>query len=349
MEGPLRVWTGSLPEPDMTDRRTRLALNPIVRSLLDHRLDPAARAERYGSLLTDYVITGPDDAEVALIHRSFEHVDRKDFRHQVAEAERRGLRTLVFSGNDLEPMMPSPSIILLHPGPTRGAQPHADVLAMPYFFTDRLERELGPSGGAVPSVAFCGQGAARRGSSTVRAVGRAVDLASNRLRPRVVPPPIRGHVALRADALRRLRADPRVEDRFVIRTRYRAGAATQEERARTQDEFDANLLSAQYALCVRGTGNFSARFFEALSFGRVPVFVDTRCVLPFEDEIDWRQHTVWLDRSQVADIGDIVVRSHAEPDPDGFRTPAALRQLWLERLTEDGYFRHLVPAVRRLL
>ena len=69
-------------------------------------------------------------------------------------------------------------------------------------------------------------------------------------------------------------------------------------------KFDDNLRSATYALCIRGAGNFSARFYEALSFGRVPLFVDTRCVLPLEDDIDWRHHCVWVDRSDVGRIGD---------------------------------------------
>ena len=162
-------------------------------------------------------------------------------------------------------------------------------------------------------------------------------------------PPLRGHVGLRSRSLRRLAADPRVDDRFIIRDRYRAGAADEATRARTGEEFDANLRSATYALCVRGTGNFSARFYEALSLGRVPLFVDTRCVLPFEDEIDWWAHTVWLDRSEVDAIGDRLVDAHPHVLADPARRPDVLRRLWEERLTQEGFHSHLPGAVRALL
>ena len=135
----------------------------------------------------------------------------------------------------------------------------------------------------------------------------------------------------------------------MVRDRYRAGSTTDTDRDRTQAEFDDNLRSATYALCVRGTGNFSARFCEALSFGRVPLFVDTDCLLPFDEEIDWRAHTVWIDQTEVADIGPRLMEVHAGVLADPARSPQAQRDLWSGWLTQDGYFRHLVATLRTLL
>jgi hypothetical protein len=255
----------------------------------------------------------------------------------------------VSSGDDLEPLMPSSSIVLLHPGPTRGAQPHADVLAVPYLFVDRARGAPDRPDAERPSVAFCGQGATRPGAGAAQALARMARAAVNRLRPSVVAPPVRGPVALRGRALRVLQASPDVDDRFVIRDRYRAGAADEAQRTATQREFDANLRSATYALCVRGTGNFSARFYEALSTGRVPLFVDTACVLPFEDEVDWDARIVRVDRRDVGSIAERLVAAHPGVLGDPARSPEALRALWEDRLTEQGYYRHLVPTLRRML
>lgn len=345
-KGPLRVWIGPRPEVDVHDRLQRLSLNPIVRAHLDQRHDDDWRAERYGGVLANFTLVGPADAEVAMLPPVLERCPRDHARSFVADAERRCLRTVIFASNDLEPAMWSRSIILLHPGPTRGAQPLADAVAVPYFFEDRVGGVTERPDAARPSVAFCGQGASRGGAATVQALARIGQRLWNKAKPEVVPPLAGGHVRLRAAALEHLHQHPGIDDHFLIRDQYRAGARTEEERAATQEEFNANLRNATYALCVRGTGNFSARFYEALSFGRIPLFVDTGCILPFESEIDWRSRTVWLDAGSVETIGDRLVAAHPAAMVDPVRSAGALRALWEERLTPNGFFRHLVPILR---
>lgn len=346
-EGPLRVWIGTAPEADFGDRADRLSLVPIVRAALDVGGDPEARSQRYGPLLTDYELCGPDEAEIALVPRSIASGDDPSVRTFVDEAEQRGLRTMIFGSRDLEPIVRSAAAIVVHPGPTRGAQPSADVLASPYMHTDRWSGPMQRTDDDRPSVAFCGQGAQRPGMGAVHVARRAFDLVRGGRAPAVVNAPVRGHVGLRSRALRVLRDHPGVDDRFVIRDRYRSGGGGGDARARAEQDFDDNLRSATYALCVRGTGNFSARFYEALSFGRIPLFVDTRCVLPFEDEIDWPSHAVMVGSGSVDDLADRLVHEH-QGGTDGPRSADALRALWKDRLSQEGFFAHLPAAVRRL-
>jgi len=347
---PLRVWAGPLPDVDISDRATRLGLNPIVRAHLDDRMGAQDLAVRYGSLLSHYEIAGsPDEAEVAIYPFVVASRVRTDFTRFLKDAEKLHRRILVFGGNDLEPIMPSESVILLHPGPTRGAQPHADALALPYFFTDRAAGNWNREDVPRPSVAFCGQGAARPLARSGQFLARGAHQLRRRTATQVVPPPISGHVTLRSTALERLRWHPGVDEHFVVRDQYRAGATTDFVRESTQREFDENLRSATYALCVRGTGNFSARFYEALSFGRVPLFVDTRCVLPLEHLIDWRSRTVWVDAADVESIGDRLVEAHPRVLADPLRSADSLRTLWETRLTSNGFFQHLPALIRRML
>lgn len=347
---PLRVWAGPLPHIDISDRATRLGLNPIVRAGLDDRMTADDHSARYGSLITHYeVAESPEEAELAIYPHIVESRDRADFTRFLKDSEKRHLRTLVFGGNDLEPIMPSESVILLHPGPTRGAQPHADALALPYFFTDRAAGNWSRGDGARPAVAFCGQGQAHLLAGAGQLVVRGALRLRNQITPQVIPPPVSGHVRLRSTALERLRWHPGVDEHFVVRDQYRAGATTEFVRESTQREFDENLRSATYALCVRGTGNFSARFYEALSFGRVPLFVDTRCVLPLEHLIDWRSRTVWIDAGDVESIGERLVESHPSVLADPLRSADSLRDLWETHLTQHGFFQHLPALIRGLL
>ena len=346
---PLRVWAGPLGDVDVANRLVRLGINPIVLAHRDDRFEPEQQRDRYGSLLTHYALTDIGDAEIAVVPLAYEKSGNAELRAVVDRAERAGLPTLVLARHDIEPLMPSESIILLHPGPTRGAQPRARSLALPYFFSDRARTpEIRPDGDR-PSVAFCGQGATRPAALAANTLRRAADLVAQRVRPRHVPPHLGGHLPLRAATLDALRCHKGVDDHFVIRDQYRAGSTSTIDRARTQAEFDDNLRAATYALCVRGTGNFSARFYEALSFGRVPLFVDTQCVLPFEDEIDWRSRTVWVDSADASAIGDRLVAAHTDVLGDPNRRAEVLRQLWEDRLTSHGYFRHLVPTLRAML
>lgn len=334
----------------MSDQDARLGLNPIVRARLDERFDAETHLARYASLGTDYLLVDDiAEAELALYPFVFHDRDRARVDEFVSQAESRQLRTVLFAGGDLEPVMQSASIVLLHPGPTRGAQPLADVVALPFFFTDRASGDVARQDGDRPTVAFCGQGAERPTARAFQAVARAAQNMEHRLRPRVVPPPLRGHVGLRSRAIEQLRRHAGVEEHFVIRDAYRAGATSGEERARTQREFDDNLRTSTYALCVRGVGNFSARFSEALSFGRVPLFVNTNCVLPLEDFIDWRSRTVSVEADQVDVIGDRLVEAHDDVLHDSLRSPAALRELWESHLTADGFFRHLPAKLRALI
>lgn len=348
--GPLRVWSGPLPQVDMSDRAARLGLNPIVRARLDDRLSATDRFDRYGSLDSCYrLVESPHESELALYPFVLAGGKRTSFIRFLKEAERHHLRTVVFGGGDLEPVMPSESVILLHPGPTRGAQPHADALALPYLFTDRAAGDWNRLDTPRASVAFCGQGAIRPTVHLAQTIRRAAQHLEYRTRPRVLPPPVRGHIRLRAAAINRLRRHPGVDDRFIVRDDYRAGVSSDADRARTQTEFDENLRSATYALCVRGTGNFSARFTEALSFGRIPLFVDTHCVLPLDWLIDWRSRCIWVDASDVDTIGDRLVAAHTEAIHDPLRSSQGLRELWENHLTHNGFFGLLPAKLRELI
>jgi hypothetical protein len=52
-------------------------------------------------------------------------------------------------------------------------------------------------------------------------------------------------------------------------------------------EFQDNIKNSHFTLCNRGAGNFSMRFYETLSAGRIPLILDTDLVLPYEDKINW--------------------------------------------------------------
>ena len=58
------------------------------------------------------------------------------------------------------------------------------------------------------------------------------------------------------------------------------------------DYFKNNILQSHFTLSNRGAGNFSMRFYQVLSLGRIPILLDSDMVFPFEDEINWDQYLI---------------------------------------------------------
>jgi hypothetical protein len=131
---------------------------------------------------------------------------------------------------------------------------------------------------------------------------------------------------------------------FVIRQEWWNGAVKEtivdaDLVQRSHREFVANMINSDYVLCARGEGNCSYRLYETLCCGRIPIFINTDCVLPYEQWIDWKQYCVWIEERDLPRIADIVVDFHERLSPRSFQTlQKACRQLWLDWLSPQGFF-----------
>jgi hypothetical protein len=139
-----------------------------------------------------------------------------------------------------------------------------------------------------------------------------------------------------------------IETNFVIRDSFLGGAWLRDGRtdlllAQTaRMEFLQNMVDSDYVVCARGGGNFSYRLYETLCCGRIPVFIDTDCVLPYDFEIDWKRHCVWVDEKEVDCAGRKVAEFHASLTEKDFLTlQEGCRKLWNDWLSPVGFFRNL--------
>jgi hypothetical protein len=197
-------------------------------------------------------------------------------------------------------------------------------------FPETLDRE------SDPRIGFCGYVGTPFGRAVLRLLGARQKVDG---------------LACRARVLDALASDPRIRCEFILRGSY-LGAATfaafdrSHPLAGAREAFLRNLFTAPYALAMRGKGNHSVRFYEILAAGRVPVFVNTGCVLPFEDEIDWNALTVWIEDAEVPSIGDRVLDFHRRTDADAFtELQRRVRRVWETRLTPEPWFRHVLEVV----
>jgi hypothetical protein len=153
-----------------------------------------------------------------------------------------------------------------------------------------------------------------------------------------------GHRA-RSESLSILSKSQLVETNFNIRDRFMARAYSPDgkidhDKLRTvRDEYVRNMVDSDYIVCARGAGNYSIRLSEALSCGRIPLFINTDCVLPYDWLIDWRKFTVWVDESDLSKVAERVAAFHEALSPDDFRElQLSCRKLWEDWLCPEGFF-----------
>ena len=111
---------------------------------------------------------------------------------------------------------------------------------------------------------------------------------------------------------------------------------------RVRKEFYKNIENTDYTLCIRGTGNFSARFYETLALGRIPIFINTDCMLPFNDVIDWKKHVIWIEQREISEIATKIRNFHNGLTQDSFISlQIKNRKLWEEYFSFPGFIKNL--------
>jgi hypothetical protein len=252
---------------------------------------------------------------------------------EVAEAARqRNIGCLFFSWGDADQKVDVPyGTVYRHSLFSDRREPFE--LAPPAEVSDptiELQRPIVPrEKSEVPVVGFCGFVSNPLMRSIYRLTGRQRKVEGLQMR------------ALALSALRRTRG---LKTNFITRQSYWAGTRGRfhnnvAAEFKPRQAFWQNVFDSDYTLCIRGAGNFSYRFYEVLAAGRIPLFINTRCVLPFDNEIDWKKHCVWVEEADMGQAGEKVKQFHARLSPAEFRDlQLANRRLWEEKLSPSAFY-----------
>jgi hypothetical protein len=147
---------------------------------------------------------------------------------------------------------------------------------------------------------------------------------------------------VRSEALKVFLKSDVIKNNFVIRKVFWGTQVDLLKRKKEKEEFVANMINSDYILCARGRGNFSYRFYETLSCGRIPLFIDTDCVLPFDFEIDYKKYCVWVDNHQISQAVKILHNFHENISNEDFISlQCNCRRLWQDYLSPEGFFANL--------
>ncbi len=154
-------------------------------------------------------------------------------------------------------------------------------------------------------------------------------------------------LTFRRAALKALTNAPGIRTNFLIRKSYSGHVATislPPEQARR--EYVENLRDCDLALVVKGDGNYSYRFYEALSLGRILLFVDTQTPLPLEDIVKYDSFLLRTDFTRLDRLAGAVREWWAATSPAEIdRRQRDARAAFSEYLRPDRFF---VTAFDRL-
>lgn len=115
-----------------------------------------------------------------------------------------------------------------------------------------------------------------------------------------------GSSPLREKMLLAVAADRQLSSCLDIAPKFHSHLPPEIRAARRQKYLDT-LSCSLTALCPRGDGMNSIRFFEALSMGRIPVLISDNCLLPFASRISYDRFVIRVAEGEVDDTAGIIL------------------------------------------
>lgn len=264
------------------------------------------------------IVDDPALADFMLVPHNFPLVKKeKDYLDNfVRLSEKHGKKIIIFVyGDSIEKVDITNSIVFRTS--CYGSEKWQNEIIMPPFVEDLAEDfYFNPRAkmGSKPVIGFCGwvvgggfsQKVKQFAKKFLRLAGwRKIDTANG--------------TAFRNKIIKILKRSKLVETNFIERKTYSGHSSTislPPEKARI--EYIENMVGSDLALAVRGNGNFSFRFYEALSAGRVPLFVDTDCALPLEQYINYKDFCLFVDRRNIKKIGEAAADFYRNLDNEKF-------------------------------
>lgn len=337
-------------DPSHYQASQRAGLTDLLKPYINKR-NIDENIQIYGPQITQYqVVPTMAEADLYVLAMSWNFYYQTGqialARDYVQNTLRQGKKVVIWGSSDFSLRLPFQDAWLFQANGYRSRRkPHQ--FSYPVFISDPLG-ELGlkqiqlRAKGQQPMVGFCGQANDLLHQKIFKTLKFFLHNLSFYLHLSPYEPvPLYLPTTLREDALALVEREPDIKTDFIKRRHYRGGARSAEESRLTRQQFLENLRNTDYTICVRGTGNFSVRLYETLAMGRIPIFVDTDCILPLDHLLDWKRYCVRVDSKELHTLPQRVLEFHHSLDEQGFlEMQRQARKLWEKYLSFSGYFTH---------
>ena len=294
------------------------------------------------------------DADYVLLPYSYWFLMRKDpnlVSLYVKEAKKLGKPLLIDAIGDSAKEIKIPNSVVLRYASYKKILKHNDVI-VPVFADDLLlaHRDgvfTAKEKSEKPTIGFSGWA-----SFSFLTLPRPYIRNAHLLLLGIVFPYLRARtkgIFLRKKIITILKRSELITANFLERKSYSGNIKTAEGDVNTlRKEFVENILESDYTLCVRGDANQSTRFFEVLSLGRIPIFVDTDIPLPLEGKVNYKEFCVFVDFMDTKHIDRIVADFHKEVTPKEFiNMQKKAREAFEKYMRMDSYTEHLMQELKK--
>ncbi len=246
------------------------------------------------------IVNDPSQADCILLPHNFASLSahRAYTDAQAALAKSLEKKLIIFWHGDSDAAVPYDNALVFRTSQYRSSMRGSEIM-MPAYAEDLSSAVAANGDGALrkkhaskPIIGFCGWADYKNLKNRIGTVLKNSLIEASGIVGISREARIKG-ITYRMKALRHLSGSDSIEPHFIIRSSYSGHASTiKTDPVATRREYVDNLLGCDYALSIKGDGNYSYRFYEALSLGRIPVLLDTQCVLPLEHIIDYDRFIV---------------------------------------------------------
>lgn len=279
----------------------------------------------------------PDARDADIVIAPHEYADLlkhpAQFEQYRSLARDAGKRLLLSAYQDDNSPIRVGGAVVLRPGAYKSKLAPNEVIMPPYIEDIGKIHGILPLGkGDTPAVGFVGKAGFGGMRERVRYALRNFILRHGAEREGLY---------FRRRALEVLKSDSRIQLSAIVRSSFSANRKTVEippEVARR--EYVDNIKNNLFILAPRGDGNFSFRFFEALSAGRIPVLVETDNALPLEDRIKYDEFIVRCPSRSMSELPERIYRFWADRSDSELRdAQRKAREVFERYLYAPAFFR----------
>lgn len=280
-----------------------------------------------------------DPRESDFVIAPHEYADLKknpaQFEQYRATARAAGKRLIISAYHDDNAPTHVEGAIVLRPGGYKSSLARNEIIIPAYVEDIGSAYDIQPLGkGEKATVGFAGMAGFGSFSDRARYILRNHFLRKG---------PARQGLYFRRRALALLAHDVRIELHAIARSAFSGNRKTiQLSPEVARREYIENMRDNLFMLSPRGDGNFSFRFFETLSAGRIPILIDTDNALPLENVIPYDDFIVRVPWQHLDEVPERVVRfwdSHTDGELRGLQVKA--RAAFTTHLYAPAFFRHI--------
>jgi hypothetical protein len=293
------------------------------------------------------LVANIDEADFVLFPHDFYYfmigrIPKEYLDEHVLLSQKHKKKLLIFDLSDLtEREIDVPNSIVFRIAGYGHRQKENEII-MPSFVEDLSEykKNIWRQKSEKPVVGFCGWGELKNAGQKIKLWLKNF-LISDKAHKR--------GIYFRMKAIKILERCNNITQNFIIRKSYSSHKLTIElppEEARRQ--YIENISGSDFTLCVRGDANTSYRFFETLSLGRIPLVIDTDCVFPLKDMIDYNEFTLIVNYRDIDNICGIVENFYKKISNEEFmQMQKAARTVFEKYLSAKAFLSYILPILAK--